>query len=172
MPPSIIEQVQGILFEDVEFGQQLEKWCTDRCSDFEGDDAAEHKLEWTALHAEFCSLFEKKITGFLEEQGYSVPEFWEKLQKAADGEDANLQSEAFLVQALVAWVAVAGLGQGGTGLGRITAKAVSLGQGRPKLGNPVIEVGLLGGHHMIGQAAEVGVGVRSVPGGIDRAVFM
>ena len=102
--PNIIEQVQQILFEDVEFGQTLEKWCADRCSDFEGDEDAEHKLEWTSLHSEFCALFENKITGFLTAQEYSVQEFWEKLQKAADGEDANLQSEAFLVQALLAWV--------------------------------------------------------------------
>jgi len=103
MNDALIERVQRTLFEDEEFNGELEAWCTDRCSCFDLDEDSEHKLEYTSLHEEFCRLFEAKITRVLESDGASVEEFWQKLTKAADGDD-DLINEGFLLQCLAATV--------------------------------------------------------------------
>ena len=51
---------------------QLEQWCAERADVFDLDDDGEHKLEWTELHEQFCLLFERRITKFLEDDGHSV----------------------------------------------------------------------------------------------------
>jgi hypothetical protein len=68
----VLTKVQQVLFEDEEFMGQLEAWCAERCEGFDVEDEGEHKLEWTGLHEEFCLLFERRITGFLEVEGHSV----------------------------------------------------------------------------------------------------
>jgi hypothetical protein len=60
--------VSSVLLEDVEFNDELETWCKSKCSVF--DDSLEHKLEYTRLHEEFCSMFEKKVTAVLESRNY------------------------------------------------------------------------------------------------------
>ena len=126
----VLDLVNKTLMEDAEFNNELEAWCLQRCSAF--DEAEEHKLEYTDLHEQFCLLFEKKITIILENTGHSgketsldlgnmtlcrelicnltppfllvtVEEFWQKLTKAADG-DEGFSGEAFLLQCLAAIV--------------------------------------------------------------------
>ena len=95
--------MQDVLFEDVAFNDELEQWCQQRCAVFDLDDDAEHKLEWTDLHEEFCKLFEDRIESFLRRENHSVEEFWQKLTKAADG-DEEYFGEAFLLQCLAATI--------------------------------------------------------------------
>ena len=49
----------------------------------------------------FCLLFEKRIEGFLESEGYSISEFWQRLTKAVD-DDAPLDGMGFVLEALKA----------------------------------------------------------------------
>mmetsp|Transcript_43081 Transcript_43081/g.87112 ORF Transcript_43081/g.87112 Transcript_43081/m.87112 type:complete len:123 (-) Transcript_43081:203-571(-) len=97
----VIDIVSSALLEDVSFNEELEEWCKERCTVF--TEELEHKLEYTALHQEFCLLFEKRITDILEGGGHSIDVFWQKLTKAADG-DESMFSESFLLQCLAAIV--------------------------------------------------------------------
>ena len=103
MSGDVIAKVQEVLFDDEAFMNRLEAWCAERSEAFDLDDDGEHKLEWTELHEQFCLLFERRITTFLEENGHSIEEFWQTLTKAADG-DPSLFNESFLLEALRATV--------------------------------------------------------------------
>lgn len=63
-----LQLVSQVLLEDIEFNDELETWCKSKCSVF--DDSTEHKLEYTVLHEEFCSMFESKVTKVLEAKNY------------------------------------------------------------------------------------------------------
>jgi hypothetical protein len=97
----VLERIKMALLEDLQFNAELETWCMERCGAFRETPEGEHKLEWTAIHGDFCQLFEAKITSILTEGGHSVEEFWQKLTKAADGDD-EMFNEAFLLQCLAA----------------------------------------------------------------------
>ena len=86
----IVKKVSSLLLEDETFASELEKWCADHCSVFQGDD--DHKLRYTEIHREFCLLFERRIEGFLRDEGYSTVEFWQRLTKAID--DTPLDEDA------------------------------------------------------------------------------
>ena len=98
----VVDKVSSTLMEDTAFNAELEEWCNEHCDSFSLTES-EHKLEYTSIHEEFCRIFEKKITIILEEGGHSVDEFWQKLTKAADG-DETLFNESFLLQCLAAIV--------------------------------------------------------------------
>ena len=100
----VLELIKETLLGDADFNGELENWCVQRCGAFSNSlEGGEHKLEWTTLHEEFSRLFEAKITSILQQNDASVEEFWQKLTKAADG-DEGLLGEAFLLQCLAAVV--------------------------------------------------------------------
>ena len=93
MAGDILEKVTHLLLEDDAFARELEEWCLDHCGGFDLDQADdEHSLAYTDLHGQFCLLFEKRIERFLDGEGYSTAEFWQKLTKAVD-DDRPLEGE-------------------------------------------------------------------------------
>ena len=100
MAGDILEKVTHLLLEDDAFARELEEWCLAHCGGFDLDQADdEHSLAYTDLHDKFCLLFEKRIERFLDGEGYSTAEFWQKLTKAVD-DDRPLEGEGFMLEAL------------------------------------------------------------------------
>ena len=93
-------RVTHLLLEDDAFATELETWCEERCKLFDlAQEDDEHSLEYTDLHTQFCMLFEKQIESFLDSEGYSTTEFWQKLTKAVD-DDHPMEGEGFTLEAL------------------------------------------------------------------------
>eukprot|EP00658_Telonema_sp_P-2_P019783 TRINITY_DN17788_c0_g1_i4.p1 TRINITY_DN17788_c0_g1~~TRINITY_DN17788_c0_g1_i4.p1 ORF type:complete len:120 (-),score=27.38 TRINITY_DN17788_c0_g1_i4:258-617(-) len=86
----LIAQVETWFWEDPEFSASFEKWADDHCGEIDND-SEECKLVYTSLHKEFSSLYEHKLTEYLEEScSSSVQEFYEKLQRAPrDGKEGQ-----------------------------------------------------------------------------------
>ena len=83
---SIVAKLMEYYYADDSLQETLTKWAYDHCDAFEEDRGAgadEYKLEFTPLHAEFCSLFESLLEDFLKGQGFTVQKFYEQLQSEA-----------------------------------------------------------------------------------------
>uniref|UniRef100_A0A7S3K6G9 Cilia- and flagella-associated protein 36 n=1 Tax=Aureoumbra lagunensis TaxID=44058 RepID=A0A7S3K6G9_9STRA len=86
----IVVEVTELILEDDEFANELEKFCQKNCTIFACDlDEDEHKFEYSELHEDFCLLFERRIEAFVQNRGYSITEFWQRLTKAIDDDSLH-----------------------------------------------------------------------------------
>ena len=75
----IARKVEEWFFDDEDFESSIKDWTKAHCDVF--DDSAEHKLEYTPLHKEYCKLMEDKVEAFLKSNGYTGEQFSAELQK-------------------------------------------------------------------------------------------
>lgn len=79
--------------EDEDGGEAIfNKFAEQHAHKFEGDyaspDQNDNKLEYTAIHKEYQTMFEAKMTAVIEKTGYTVEQFYKALAATQDSEDS------------------------------------------------------------------------------------
>ena len=83
---SLIDAVEEWMYFEDDFAARIEAWAKERCDTFLHKSASqyEHPVNHQALYAEYCELFERMITGFLQINGMDFKTFWEAVKRQHD----------------------------------------------------------------------------------------
>eukprot|EP00752_Nemacystus_decipiens_P010451 g9310.t1 len=79
----LVKKVASFFYEDENFVHVFEEFVESHAHKIDLD-VEEMKLEYTDLYNDYQALFEREIEGFIEEQGFTARDFYERLREALD----------------------------------------------------------------------------------------
>ncbi|CAM9194063.1 unnamed protein product [Ectocarpus fasciculatus] len=79
----LVKKVSSFFYESESFIKVFEDFVETNAYKIDLD-VEEMKLEYTDLYEDYQALFEKKIEAFIEEQGFTVGDFYERLREAME----------------------------------------------------------------------------------------
>ena len=88
----ILDFVGRHFSEDPSEAAHFDAWVDERCQLIDLDklaanakgDEAMHELEYTELHEDFKAMYEARLEAFIEQNGWTVPELYEKIRFSQD----------------------------------------------------------------------------------------
>lgn len=85
----VLKEASQAWNQNLSFKQTLSDWASSHSSDFEeyvglSYSDCEHKLHFRSLHTSYLKIFEKNITEFIVEEGYTIQDFFQECKDIMD----------------------------------------------------------------------------------------